>query len=130
MDREEYIFNGILDVVLYFFVYILIPMVQITVGILMKANFMHVFAVVSMLGLFYDCFTRYKCTMERTARRKMMLVGISTMFLLSCSVAAVISNASGGVWPEFFNLAYAIIVLPVFIWIHDGWYVVKLELDL
>lgn len=131
MDREEYIFNGIFDVVCYFFVYLLIPIVQITVGLFTESQYVHFFAAISMIGLFYDCFTRYDDrTMEPTARRKMLVIGLSTMVLLACSVIATVSFASGLQVPTPFNLAYSIIVFPMIVWIHDGWYVTKIKLKL
>lgn len=134
MKREEFIFTGIADAVLYFFIYILIPAIQIITGAMIGSNpmyAMHLFALVSMLGLFYDCTTRFDAFfMEETARRKMFWIGLISIILIAVSVSAIIIHACNGVFPDILNITYSIIVVPFFICVHDGWYVAKEQLGL
>lgn len=125
MNREEYIFIGISDAILYFFIYILIPFVQIVVGMKSSSIVMHIFALISMIGLFYDCHTRFNYNMEKTAKRKIFWIGLSSITLLALSISAIVVFASDGIFPEFLNVIYGSIVVPLFICIHDAWYVAK-----
>ena len=125
MKREEYIFNGILDAILYWFIYIVIPIIQVLAGFIGKNQYVHIIAVISMVGLIYDCYTRFDDEMERTARRKLAVIGAVSVLLLTISITSVVLMANGVTMPRFLSLSYAIIVLPIAVCIHDGWYIAK-----
>lgn len=130
MRREEYIFNGILDALLYWFIYIFIPVVQIILGFTENSINVYVCASISMVGLLYDCHTRTNEGMERIARLKIFVIGVVAGILLTLSLLGVIVMASENQIPRIVNFVYILIVIPLAIFIHDGWYVAKINLDL
>ncbi len=125
MNREEYIFTGAIDSIFYFLIYLFIPSIQISLGFISKIDYTHIIALISMIGLFYDCFTRFDYyNMEKTARRKMVFIGLCAFLMILISIAAVLVKISGLEIPEWYNILYGVFAMPIiFIWLHDTYYV-------
>ena len=131
MKHEEYIFKGTLDTMLYGVIYIAIPVTQIFLGF-GKDNMMNTYlcSFISMIGLLYDSHTRYTKGMEKIAKKKILVIGIIAFFLTLLSFMGMMIEIDGSKVPNIVNAIYAIFAFTIVIWIHDGYYIVNLDLNL
>ena len=59
-----------------------------------------------------------------------MVIGIIAFFLTLLSFMGMMIEIDGSKVPNIVNAIYAIFAFTIVIWIHDGYYIVNLDLNL
>lgn len=117
---DHYIFKNPIDATAYFVLYILIPFSQGIVCCAFTPNEAPLIILICMLSMLYDCFMRYNTDMDKSAIDKLMIVGVSCVFVIA--IAIVFSflsikqvDINGAIW-----LLCTPLAIPTFIAIWDG----------
>lgn len=120
MRKQRNIYKSVLDAIIYFALYLCVPLTQCIAYLIVGPSLFWFSAFLAVSSLLYDCYTRYNKNCSRGMRDKILCIGFVSFFLLLYTISVFILRASEVPIDDRIRLPYLLLVVPFFISLRDG----------
>ena len=120
MRKQRNIYKSVLDAIIYFVLYLCIPLAQCIAYLLVDPSLFWFSAFLAVSSLLYDCYTRYNGNCSRGMRNKILWIGFVSFFLFVYTIIILIMRSNQVNIAESMRLPYLLLVVPFVISLRDG----------
>lgn len=114
------IYQSPLDGIIYFILYLCVPLGQCLAYILIDPTLFWFSAFLAVASLLYDSYTRFSKKASSAKKRKILWIGFISFFLFVFSIMILVLRSNGVEVNDYWRLPYLLLVVPFVISFCDG----------